>query len=209
MENRKFVHIDEVVQNEDNPRSISEEKLQQLKKSIEDFPEMLQKRPLVCITNDDGTYTTLGGNMRLEALSRLNVDDFPILNELPILLADDWNEKQREQFVIKDNVSFGEWDWEILKTDWDVDQLNDWGIDDAIIEDEGDEIDYGALDYGSEDGSEKDIDKDLKDKSNNLKKAIMIEFLPEDYKEGYELINYHRKINGDIGKLIIELLRKL
>ena len=127
MENWKHVYASEIEQNEYNPRSISGSKLKKLKKSLEEFPEMLHKRPLVCTTNDSGGgYTALGGNMRLQALKELN------FKEIPILLANDWTKEQRDEFVIKDNVSFGDWDWDILKTDWNIDQLNDWGIEQLI-----------------------------------------------------------------------------
>jgi hypothetical protein len=83
---------------------------------------MLHKRPLVCFTDTDGKYVVLGGNMRLKAANEVGI------KELPILLADDWNEEQKAQFLIKDNVGFGEWEWEMLVNDWDVAQLEDWGL---------------------------------------------------------------------------------
>jgi site-specific DNA-methyltransferase (adenine-specific) len=84
---------------------------------------MLEKRPLVCFTDTDKKLVVLGGNMRLKAAKEVG------LKELPVLLADDWNEEQKAQFLIKDNVGFGEWNWDELKEDWDVEQLSDWGLD--------------------------------------------------------------------------------
>jgi len=84
---------------------------------------MLNKRPLVCFTDTDGKYVVLGGNMRLKAAKDLG------LKELPIILADEWTEEQKAEFLIKDNVGFGEWDWNELNTDWDTEQLNEWGLD--------------------------------------------------------------------------------
>lgn len=91
--------------------------------SLATFPEMLDKRPLICFTDIDGKLVVLGGNMRLKAATEIG------MNELPVVLADDWNEEQKQQFLIKDNVGFGEWNWEELQSDWDVKQLSDWGLD--------------------------------------------------------------------------------
>jgi ParB-like chromosome segregation protein Spo0J len=133
------VKITEIKQNPKNPRVIKDDKFEKLKKSIQEFPEMLEKRPLVCFTDTDGKYVVLGGNMRLKASKELK------LTELPIILADDWTEEQKNEFLIKDNVGFGEWDWDDLKDAWDVEQLEEWGLDvpelKAIDEaKEGDEI---------------------------------------------------------------------
>jgi site-specific DNA-methyltransferase (adenine-specific) len=84
---------------------------------------MLEKRPLVCFTDTDGMFVVLGGNMRLKAAKEVG------LKELPILLADDWTEEQKQEFLIKDNVGFGEWNWEELHADWDVELLDEWGLD--------------------------------------------------------------------------------
>ena len=106
-----------------NPRSIKDDKLEALIKSIREFPQMLEKRPLVCFTDSDGKYVVLGGNMRLLAAKKAG------LKEIPILLADDWSEDQRKEFIIKDNIGFGEWDWGQLADEWDIQQLEDWGLD--------------------------------------------------------------------------------
>jgi len=117
------VDIKKIKPNPRNPRVIKDEKFAKLVKSIQDFPEMLEKRPLVCFTDVDGKYVVLGGNMRLKAANEVG------LKQLPILLADDWTEEQKNEFLIKDNVGFGEWDWEQIKNDWDVDKLDEWGLD--------------------------------------------------------------------------------
>jgi site-specific DNA-methyltransferase (adenine-specific) len=101
---------------------------------------MLEKRPLVCFTDIDGKYVVLGGNMRLKAANEVG------LKQLPILLADDWTEEQKNEFLIKDNVGFGEWDWEQIKNDWDVEKLDEWGLDvpdfaETVLEAEEDEFD--------------------------------------------------------------------
>jgi hypothetical protein len=118
----QWVKLSEVKANPNNPRVIRDEKFAKLKRSIIDFPEMLEKRPLVCYTEGD-KYIVLGGNMRLKALSDIGA------KEIPIILADDWTEEQRAQFLIKDNVGFGEWDWNTLANEWDAEQLEAWGLD--------------------------------------------------------------------------------
>jgi DNA modification methylase len=116
-------NITEIKPNPKNPRVIRDDKFAKLVKSIQDFPEMLEKRPLVCFTDTDKKFVVLGGNMRLKASIEVG------LKELPIILADDWTEEQKAQFLIKDNVGFGEWDWDQLANEWDVQQLEDWGLD--------------------------------------------------------------------------------
>jgi site-specific DNA-methyltransferase (adenine-specific) len=116
-------NIAEIKTNPKNPRVIKDDKFAKLVKSIKDFPEMLQKRPLVCFTDTDGKLVVLGGNMRLKAAKECG------LKELPVIIADDWTEEQRAQFLIKDNVGFGEWNWDELQADWDVQMLEEWGLD--------------------------------------------------------------------------------
>lgn len=118
----QWVKLSEVRANPNNPRVIRDEKFAKLKQSIIDFPEMLEKRPLVCYTEGE-KYIVLGGNMRLKALSDIGA------KEIPIILADEWTEEQRAQFLIKDNVGFGEWDWNALANEWDADKLIEWGLD--------------------------------------------------------------------------------
>lgn len=95
------VNINKVKPKPNNPRIIKDDKFNKLVKSLSEFPDMLNKRPLVCFTDKDGNYTVLGGNMRLKALKALNH------KEVPIILADDWTEEQKNEFLIKDNVGFG------------------------------------------------------------------------------------------------------
>lgn len=118
----QWVKLTSVRANPNNPRVIRDEKFAKLKQSIIDFPEMLEKRPLVCYTEGE-KYIVLGGNMRLKALSDIGA------KEIPIILADEWSEEQRAQFLIKDNVGFGEWDWNTLANEWDAEQLEAWGLD--------------------------------------------------------------------------------
>jgi ParB-like chromosome segregation protein Spo0J len=117
------VALTKLKSNPKNPRVIRDEKFNKLKKSIEDFPDMLEKRPLVVFTDKDGKYVVLGGNMRLKAAKELGI------KELPVIVADEWTEEQKAQFLIKDNVNFGEWNHEELANEWDAIQLQEWGLD--------------------------------------------------------------------------------
>jgi len=112
------VKISEVKLNPNNPRLIKDDKFLKLVQSIKDFPEMLNIRPIV--VNKD--MIILGGNMRYKACKEAG------LKEIPIIIADLTEEQQRE-FLIKDNVSGGEWDWEVLANEWDSEQLEAWGLD--------------------------------------------------------------------------------
>ena len=113
------VKISEVKSNPNNPRIIKDDKFQKLVKSIKEFPEMLNIRPIV--VNAD--MVVLGGNMRLKACKEAG------LKEVAIIKAEDLTEEQQKQFIIKDNVGFGEWDWEDLANNWDAEQLTNWGLD--------------------------------------------------------------------------------
>lgn len=117
------VAISKLKSNPNNPRIIKDEKFRKLVKSIQEFPEMLDIRPIVV----DAEMVVLGGNMRLKACREAG------LKEVPILIADNLTPEQQEEFIIKDNSSFGEWDWDILANEWDVKNLNDWGLDVPIL----------------------------------------------------------------------------
>ena len=136
--------VTDIKPNPNNPRLIKDDKFKKLVQSIKDFPEMMEKRPIVCVTDTDGKLYPLGGNMRFKALKELNYKEVP---DSWITLADDWTEEQRREFVIKDNVGFGEWDWEQLANEWDAEQLEEWGLDvptfetDEVLEAEEDDFD--------------------------------------------------------------------
>jgi site-specific DNA-methyltransferase (adenine-specific) len=144
-----IVQISKVKPNPNNPRIIKDEKFAKLVKSIQEFPDMLNKRPLVCYTDTDGQFVVLGGNMRLKAAKECK------LKEIPIILADEWTSEQRAEFLIKDNVGFGEWDWEQLANEWDVQQLEDWGLD--VPGFQGEELEAQEDDYEIPDVVQTDI----------------------------------------------------
>lgn len=115
----EYVKTSEIVENNENPRYITESKFEKLKKSIKEFPDMLEKRPLIV----DENMVVLGGNMRLKALKELGY------KEIPIIRAIGWTEEQKKEFVIKDNLGFGSWDWDLLANEWNTTQLAEWGMD--------------------------------------------------------------------------------
>ena len=108
-----------LVLNKNNPRFIKDDKFAQLVKSIKDFPEMLEKRPIVV----DEQLVVLGGNMRLRACRDAG------LKEIPYIIAEGWTDEQKVEFIIKDNVGYGSWQWDTLFNEWDVDLLQDWGLE--------------------------------------------------------------------------------
>ena len=113
------VALSSIKPNPDNPRIIKDDKFRKLVESIRSFPEMLELRPIV--VNADNVV--LGGNMRLKACQAAG------LTEVPIILASGLTDEQQREFIIKDNVGFGEWDWETLANEWDAEQLAEWGLD--------------------------------------------------------------------------------
>ena len=114
----KKVKITEVISNPNNPRLIKDDKFKKLVKSIQDFPDMLNVRPIVVNTD----MVVLGGNMRLKAIKEAGI------KEINVDIVD-WTEQQQKEFIIKDNASFGEWAWDDLANNWDAEELTDWGLD--------------------------------------------------------------------------------
>ena len=128
--------INKLKPNKTNPRVIKSPKFKKLVQSIKEFPEMLDLRPIVV----DENMTILGGNMRYKACLEAGIKD------VPVKIAEGLSEEQKQEFIIKDNVGFGEWDWDVLANEWDVKSLSDWGLDipkwedtsfDSIMEDTG------------------------------------------------------------------------
>ena len=113
------VKIGEVKQNPNNPRIIKDDKFKKLVESIKGFPQMLDLRPIV--VNDD--MVVLGGNMRLRDCKEAG------LKEVPIIKASELTPEQEKEFIIKDNVGFGEWDWDDLANNWDAEEVTEWGLD--------------------------------------------------------------------------------
>ena len=160
----KKVHISKIQENKKTPRVIKGYKFEKLVKSIKDFPKMMELRPI--IVNEQNII--LGGNMRYKAAVEAG------LKEVFIVQAKDLTEKQQEEFIIKDNSSFGEWDWDLLANEWEVKELSEWGLDLPKI----------YFDEDKEPDIDKDIFSDQLDTYINAKiKQITLYFDSEDYEK--------------------------
>jgi ParB-like chromosome segregation protein Spo0J len=181
------VKITEVKGNPKNPRLIKDDKFRKLVKSIQEFPQMLELRPIVVDENN----IVLGGNMRLKACKEAG------LKEVYIVKAEGLTELQKDEFIVKDNVGFGEWDWDMLANEWDTELLNDWGL---FVPEMPTEVDYSILD-------DEDLDDELNDMADGVKKAIQIEFEAEHYDQAYELVKFWRERQAYVGGMIMEYLK--
>lgn len=169
------ININKIFTNAKNPRIIKDYKFKKLVKSIKEFPEMLQLRPIVV----DNNNKILGGNMRYKACKELD------LKEVYIIKAKNLNEKEIEQFIIKDNVGFGEWDWDILANQWDNEILSDWGVDN---------FDFYDKEYNSQEINIDDLDDSM---------VLKLNYTEEKY--NYVKLNL-KKIDIDIEKALLQLL---
>jgi ParB-like chromosome segregation protein Spo0J len=181
------VKIGQIKSNPNNPRIIKDDKFKKLVQSVKDFPQMLDIRPIV--VNDE--MIVLGGNMRLKACIEAGI------KEVSIIKASELTPEQQNEFIIKDNVGFGEWNWDDLANEWDAEQLTDWGLD---VWQQAPEVDYSILD-------EADVEDQLNDMTNGVKKAIQIEFEAEHYEEAYELVKFWREQKLYVGGFIMEKLK--
>ncbi len=145
--------------NPNNPRIVKNDKFKKLVQSINDFPEMLEKRPIIV----DENLMILGGNMRLKACQELGIKD------VWVSIAKGWSDKQKEEFIIKDNNHSGEWDWDILANSWSTLQLQDWGMD---------------VWRGAEDNNFFDVEEDAEEKTKEPKAS-------DDNYSVFEMIMLH------------------
>ncbi len=159
--------LKDILPNPDNPRVIKDYKFKKLVDSIKEFPEMLEKRPVVVDENN----MILGGNMRYKAALEAG------LKEISIIVADDWTEKQKKEFLIKDNVNYGDWDWDILANVWENKDLNDWGLDVWQTSDDPDMVNKG------DENSEWIGMPEFESKHEDIK--IIIAFETEEAREQY------------------------
>lgn len=174
------VKITDVKVNPNNPRLIKDDKFKKLVQSVKDFPEMLNIRPIV--VNAD--MVVLGGNMRLKACKEAG------LTEVPIIVADKLTEDQQREFLIKDNVSGGEWDWDILANEWDSEQLLEWGMD------VWKPMDDVSLDqFFNEDNGDSEKEQIFK---------IILEYTEEDYNKVNDAF---KNYSGSKEKIVAELLK--
>ena len=159
--------LKDILPNPDNPRVIKDYKFKKLVDSIKEFPEMLETRPVVVDENN----MILGGNMRYKAALEAG------LKEISIIVADDWTEKQKKEFLIKDNVNYGDWDWDILANVWENKDLNDWGLDVWQTSDDPDMVNKG------DENSEWIGMPEFESKHEDIK--IIIAFETEEAREQY------------------------
>lgn len=144
-----MIKLSSIKPNPNNPRLIKDDKFKKLVKSISEFPKMMELRPIVVDENN----IILGGNMRYKALQELGKKEIP---KEWIKKASDLSDDEVRRFIIADNVGFGEWDEEMLRVDWDVDELDEWGLE--LEEDENSEIDDTDLSDNIEIGYKVEID---------------------------------------------------
>jgi len=153
--------LKDIKPNPNNPRVLRDDKFQKLKQSIAEFPKMLSLRPMVIDENN----VVLGGNMRLRALQELGFND---IDEAWVKRSSDLTEEEKKRFIIADNVAFGEWDWDTLANDWEVVDLEAWGLDIPQFDERG-EIDY----------SDKNKEVDIEDLEGLM--TINLKYNEEDY----------------------------
>ena len=182
------VKISEVKTNTKNPRLIKDDKFKKLVKSIQEFPQMLELRPIVVDENN----IVLGGNMRLKACKEAG------LKEVYIVKADNLTEQQKDEFIVKDNVGFGEWDWDILANEWDAGKLDDWGLEIP---------NYSlGLDINNMTDEEVDIEEEFDPigSASDLMKIVFI-FDNELEAETFMSLNHkeqdYKKVSGPAGKI--------
>lgn len=183
--------LSDIKPNPRNPRTITEDKLDKLKKSIEEMPKGLSIKPMIVDENN----IIIGGNQRYLALLELGYDEIP---DNWVKKVIDLTEHEKKRFLIVDNVSFGEWDWGLINEDFDLDALDSWGLDVVSF---SPEVDYTVLDYV-------DIEDEVEDMKKSVKRGIMLDFDSSYYNEAQELFKYYRSKKIDIGKIIFNFLKQ-
>ena len=191
------IEINKIKANTNNPRLIKDHKFDKLVKSIKEFPEMLEKRPIVV----DENMVVLGGNMRLKACQEAG------LKKIDVIIAEGWSEKQKKEFIIKDNVAYGEWDWDVLANEWDIENLNNWDIDLPILNE--------RLEIEKENDPELKITEEILEEHNYLVFTFDNTLDWNVIKEMFEIkevnkLNRHLKDKG-LGRVIngVKLIKKL
>lgn len=154
------VDINKIKENPRNPRKINEDMFDKLVNSVKEFPEMLEARPLIV----DKDYVVIGGNMRLKALQKAGY------KEVPVMIVD-WSEEQKRQFVVKDNLSYGVWDYEMIGADYGIDELNAWGLNLGDIGSDGFGEDFSLPD-GDKSGLEQITFTLTSEQSETIKNAL-------------------------------------
>ena len=181
---KQQVKISKVKGNPSNPRIIKNDKFKKLVKSIQEFPEMLKLRPIVV----DEDMIVLGGNMRLKASKDAG------LKEVWIEVAEGLTEEQKKEFIVKDNVGFGEWEWNMLANEWDSVQLAEWGVD---VWQNPDDLDY----------ANKNKEINIDELENTMK--LSLEYIEEDYYSVKNKLSQIAATPGEAVKILISNIRKI
>jgi len=174
--------LKDIKPNPNNPRVLRDDKFQKLKQSIKEFPKMLSLRPMVIDENN----VVLGGNMRLRALQELGFND---IDEAWVKRSSDLTNDEKIRFIIADNVAFGEWDWDTLANDWEVVDLEAWGLDIPQFNQ-----DVNLDDFFEENNEQKEE-----------KFKITLEYTEDDYNE---VVDLFKKFTGSKESIVAELLKK-
>ncbi|QDP52939.1 MAG: hypothetical protein Tp165SUR256671_20 [Prokaryotic dsDNA virus sp.] len=164
---REQIKIYKIKTNPKNPRIIKNDKYKKLVKSIQEFPEMLKLRPIVV----DENMMVLGGNMRLKACKEAG------MKEVWIDIAEGLTDEQKDEFIVKDNVGFGEWEWDMLANEWDSVKLAEWGLD--VWQNEDDKFDSDVNDISDNIGEEFRVEVELK--SENEQQQLYNELTKKGY----------------------------
>ena len=186
------IAVHDIKPSENNPRLIQTEKFKSLVQSVKAFPEMLKLRPIV--VDEEGVI--LGGNMRYRACLDAGY------TKVWIIRAESLTDEQKREFVIKDNVSHGTWDWESLDEEWETEFLEACGLDVPNLEEE---VDYSVLEGEAGDRAEQEASH----MQDTTTKAIQIEFDMEDYEEADKLIKEARTKGHNIGKAVLGAVKGL
>lgn len=180
----EWVDISSIQQHEDNPRIIDTHKFNTLVDSISEFPEMLQARPIIT----DLSGVILCGNMRYLACKELGMQSVPIKRvDLP--------EDKVAELMVKDNLAYGDWDYEVLEKEWDMNLYDKWMGNQRI--------DYSVLD------DYEDIRDKVEDMYDGVRKAIQIQVATDDYQEAKELEKQCRESGIYIGGCFLDLMRTI
>lgn len=174
----QLIDAAKLIPNESNPRLIKDDKFVKLVNSLKEFPKMLEYRPV--IVNSD--MIVLAGNMRLKAALELGMD------KIPTIIANDLTQEEQEQLIVKDNVGYGEWDWDMLANSWDVEKLNEWGVDVPDWHKDDIDVDKFFMD------SDKQVDSKFK---------IVLEYTEEEHAEVVEAFKRH---TGSREQIVFKLL---
>ena len=193
------VKIKEVKENPLNPRTIKDHKFKQLVKSIKDFPEMIEYRPIIV----DENMVILGGNMRYKAMLSAGLKEVYIEQYIHL------NEAEKKEFIIKDNANYGQWDWDMLANNYDESVLEDYGLNVWVpsLDIETEDNPFSTMLEGDEDNDaeEHGFTDDTSEKEK--KKVIQIEFEPEDYPVAHELLSFCKNNKIEIESLFINTLK--